>query len=387
MHIVHLIGSLEQGGAESFLVRLVAAVARHEPGWRQSVWTLTADGPLGADARAAGAEVRTFGITRTPRGLTRLAAMAATVARARCSLVQCWMYHAELVGAAAWGLGSRVPQIWSLRQSRLSADANPLATRVLMRLCAAASSRVPAAIVANSHAALDAHRAIGYRAPHMPVIHNGVDTAVFAPDVEARRRQRAAWGIDDATVLVGCLARVAPVKGHAQLLEAAARLAADPSLPPWRLVCVGAGAERGDPGFAALLRRSGLGERCLAAGPARDPAATLPAFDIAVSSSLGEGFPNAVAEGLACGVPTVATDVGDTQVLFADRSWLVPPGDAAALAAALARVLRLPEAARRAVGLAARDHIAAHFRIDDAVAAHIALYRRLAGPAPGGAPL
>lgn len=381
MHVVHLIGSLERGGAESFLARLVTAVAGREPQWRQSVWTLTAPGPLAGEVRAAGIDVRAFGMTKSPAGLSRLAGMARAVARERPSVIQCWMYHAEAVGTLARVLGAKAPQIWSLRQSRLSGDANPLATRLLMRLCAAASSRVAAAVVANSEAALDAHRAIGYRAPRLPVIRNGVDTRAFAPDADARRRQRQAWGVDGGTILIGYLARVAPVKGHTYLLRAAARLAADETLPPWRLVCVGAGTARDDPSFAALLHDSGIADRCISAGPSSAAAAVLPAFDVAVSSSLGEGFPNAVAEGLACAVPTVATDVGDMRVLLADPSWLVPPGDDAALAAALARMLRLPADVRRALGTAARAHIDAHYRFDDAVDAHIALYRALAAAA------
>jgi glycosyltransferase involved in cell wall biosynthesis len=373
----HLIGSLDRGGAERFLVRLVTGIAEREPTWRQSVWTITNNVPLATGLERAGVEVRTFGASKSLDGIVRLAALPRTMANEPCSLLQCWMYHAEVIGLISRMRGARAPQVWTLRQSRLSSDANTLMTRLLMRVNAWGSRHVPAAIVAGSQAALDAHRAIGYRAPLMPTIRNGVDVAQFAPTAEGRARRRAAWGLDADTIAIGYLARVSPVKAHGDLLAAAAHVVGTPGLPPWRLVLVGSGTARGNEPLASMIREAGLDAHVICAGVDADPAAALAGFDIAVSSSRGEGFPNSVAEGLAMGIPTVATDVGDTRVLLDDSPYLVPPAQPEKFAAAMTTLLRLPVSERRALGTSLRRRAEQHFDIDAAIDAYAALYRQI----------
>jgi glycosyltransferase involved in cell wall biosynthesis len=379
MHIRHLIGSLERGGAERFLARLVAGIAEREPSWRQSVWTLTSSVPLAPDLQRVGVEVRAFDGGKSIAGIVRLAAVSRAMATEPCSLLQCWMYHAEVIGMISRWRGAAAPQVWTLRQSRLSGDANDPITRLLMRVSAWGSRRVPAAIIAGSDAALEAHRAIGYQAPLMPTIHNGVDTARFAPAPGTRAQRRTAWGLEGDVVAIGYLARVSPVKAHDDLFAAMTQLAAMPGLPRWRLILVGSGTAPGNEPLATMIRASGLGARVVCAGPDADPAAALTGFDIAVSSSRGEGFPNAIAEGLATGLPTVATDVGDTRILLSDSPYLVPPAQPAALAAAIADLLRRQPAERRALGDSLRHRVQREFRIDDAIDAYAALYRSLAG--------
>ena len=384
MHVRHLIGSLDNGGAERFLVRLIAGLAEREPTWRQSVWTLTRNAPLAPGVQRMGAEVRTFDGGKSLNGLAGLASLPRAMANEPCSLLQCWMYHAEVMGAVSRLRGARAPQVWTLRQSRLSADVNSFTTRLLMRVSAWSSRQVPAAIVSGSHAALDAHRAIGYRAPVMLTIHNGVDVAQFLPDLEARARRRATWRLDPQTIAIGYLARVSPVKAHHDLLAAAARLVATPGLPSWRVVLVGKGTAPEDEPLATMIRTARLETHVVSAGVDEDPAAALAGLDIAVSSSHGEGFPNAVAEGLATGLPTVATDVGDTRALLGDSPYLVPPAQPERLAAAIAALLRLHASERRALGDSLRRRVERNFRIDDAIDAYAELYRRVVGRSAGG---
>jgi glycosyltransferase involved in cell wall biosynthesis len=377
VHIVHLIGTLERGGAELFLRRLCRGLAQLEPSWTQAVWVLGARGSLADDFDAAGVAVRPFGLTKSPAAACTILRLVAALRASRASVLQTWMYHADAVGIAAHLLGVRIPQVWSLRQSNLAADVNRADTRAVIKACALASSRVPAVVVAGSAAALEAHRAIGYRAAHFPVIHNGVDTGRFRPDQPRRSAVRRAWGLADDTLVFGYLARFSPVKGHDVLLDAAARFGATQPTLDWRLVLVGEGASLDDPAFAAGIARRGLKHRVLAPGAAAAPETVLPGFDIAVSSSLGEGFPNGVAEAMAAGLPIVATDVGDTRQLVGDTGWIVAPGDAAAVAEAMREAAGAGTSGLGARGEAARYRVEHHFREIDAVRAYAALYRTL----------
>ncbi len=379
MHVVHLIGTLERGGAELFLERLCGGLTRLEPSWTQEVWTLGGRGSLAAGIEASAVPVRAFGVTKAPSAPWRGLQLLRELRRSRASVLQTWMYHADAVGIASNYLGLRIPQVWTLRQSNLSRDVNRRETLAIIRACAWASSRVPAVIVSGSHAALAAHRAIGYAAARMPVVHNGVDADRFAPDEGTRADVRQQWGVDDDTVTLGYLARVSPVKAHDVLLAAAALLKQRAaSLPAWRLVLVGHGASLDDSGFATDVARHGLTGHVITPGTQPQPERVLPAFDVAVSSSLGEGFPNALAEAMACAVPVVATDVGDTRELVGDTGRLVPAGDPSALADALAATLRDGPEARRANGLASRARVIEKFLETDAIRAYAEIYRSVA---------
>ncbi|MEA2754542.1 MAG: hypothetical protein QOJ54_831, partial [Aliidongia sp.] len=200
-----------------------------------------------------------------------------------------------------------------------------------------------------------------------------IDTDYFMPDPVARSRQRSAWGVTDAAPLIGMAARFDPMKGHEVFLAAASLLLR--RRPAARFVLIGDGS----PSYAESLhikaRQFGLNPSLIWAGDTPDMAAAYNALDLAtLSSTEGEGFPNAVAEAMACGVPVAATDTGDTARLIGETGAVVPPGDPAALADAWDRLLASDHAA---LGHAARQRILTEFdsrrALDDNLRALMAL--------------
>jgi glycosyltransferase involved in cell wall biosynthesis len=131
----------------------------------------------------------------------------------------------------------------------------------------------------------------------------------------------------------GIVARLDPMKDHPTFLEAAARVASAQDAA--RFVAIGSGPAA----YAARLERhpaaKRLGGRLVWAGDVDDMAAAYNALDALVLSSTGEGFPNAVAEAMACGVPCAVTDAGDAARIVAGTGRVVPTADPDALAAAM----------------------------------------------------
>jgi len=106
----------------------------------------------------------------------------------------------------------------------------------------------------------------------------------------------------------------------------------------------------------------------------------------AASAVGGEGFPNVIAEAMACGVPCVVTDVGDSAEIVGDTGIVVPAGDPEALAAGWERILSMPQAERARLGLAARGRIEERFDLASVTARYEELYRRLAAAGRRAAP-
>jgi glycosyltransferase involved in cell wall biosynthesis len=112
------------------------------------------------------------------------------------------------------------------------------------------------------------------------------------------------------------------------------------------------------------IGESGHGDRFSLLGRREDVPSVLNACDVVVSSSAyGEGFPNVIGEAMACGVPCVVTDVGDSRSIVGATGTVVAPEDAGALSAAVLELLAASPAARSDLGEGARLRIAAEFDI------------------------
>lgn len=317
--------------------------ALHSWGIPQHVVSLTDGGANFVVLEAAGIKVHVIapgGIVGAAASVLRLARL---IRRLRPAVLQGWLYHGDLFAA----LGHRMAGAprgtllaWGLRNSDIDHERYG---RLL--LLGRWLSGWPSLVVSNSQAGADFHRAKGYRPRRLVVIPNGIDTKRFRPDPALRASIRTEFGLAEAAIVAVHVARLDPMKDHPTLLAAAERA------PQFRFLLVGAGTETLTlpPNVTALGRRD-------------DPERIYAAGDIVLSTSaFGEGFSNALAEGMASGLVPVATRVGDTSLILADIGTLVAPGDAAGIATALAELAALPAPDRRSIGMAARRRIESTF--------------------------
>ena len=366
---MHVITDLDVGGAEMMLTRLTerATAAGHPP----TVVSLMEPGLLGQRIRDAGATVHSLGMPRRrpdPRGITRLREL---VEHERPDVLHCWMYHAMLVGTLAARGPRRPALVWNVRCSDMTRV--PMLTGLTVRLLARLSAR-PDVLVTNAETGREDHVRAGFRTEGWRVIPNGVDLGVYRPDPAARAEWRARLAQEEGQPLIGIVARVEEMKDHDGVLHALALL----RHPTARLLAVGRGAE----GLPDRAWRLCLGERIdgrlCAIEETADVPRLLPALDlITLGSAFGEGFPNVLAEGLATGLPCVATDVGDSRLVVGDCGRIVPPRRPDLLAGAWDELLALPAADFQALSRRARERSRC-FSLDRAVAAYDALHAELA---------
>jgi glycosyltransferase involved in cell wall biosynthesis len=368
MKILHVITGLERGGAERQLINLLRASIAH--GIQYEVVSLLDGGVYQGEVRSAGAELHTLNMTRNRISPSALFRLANLIRRSRPDIVQTWLYHADLIGLLAARLAGRFPVVWTLRSSELQLRHYSRLTRALSRL-----SHWPAAIVSNSTAGMDAHVEIGYRPRLARVIPNGIDTNTFQPSDSAREAIRAELGIGAATRLIGCIARRDPMKDHLNVFKAFAHVLGDA-----RLLLAGNGTEPGNHELCGQMRLAGLApERVIQLGERQDAHRIMAALDFFVlGSAFGEGFPNVIGEAMACGVPCVATDVGDSAAIVGECGVITPPKDPQALVAAMGRLLALSFNERRALGLRARDRIQKEYPLSKMLAGYVEVYALLA---------
>jgi len=204
------------------------------------------------------------------------------------------------------------------------------------------------------------------------VIPNGFDCQLFSPDENARQQVRTELGIADDQVLVGLVARFHPNKDHEMFFRAAAKVVqAHPNI---RFALLGADKTSEDPGLQKLVADYNLQSYVLLLQERSDMARFTNALDVSCSSSWSEGFPNVIGEAMACGVPCLATDVGDSAYLVADTGIIVPSRNADAFAEGLVRLIAAGAEGRRQMGKAARMRIEQQFSIPQMVRSFESLY-------------
>lgn len=205
----------------------------------------------------------------------------------------------------------------------------------------------------------------------------GVPATVVHPGVRVptlRERGRAS-----RSPTVGAVARLEPVKGLELLLEAARLLRS--GHPDLRVEMAGAGSAAA--ALQARTRVQGLESTVRFLGWSDDPAALYSGWDVVVVPSRREGFGFAALEAMASGLPVVASSTGGLPEIVVDgeTGYLVPPGDAGALAQRIGALLQSPERCAT-MGAAGRDRVRDHFSIERMADAMAGVYESvLAGPA------
>ena len=358
------------------LARLVARLDRRRIESR--VISLTTMGSIGHKIQEAGVPVFALGLRPGRAGPVALWRLAALLRRLRPDVVHTWLYHADLAGIMAGPLAHGPKIVWNIRCADLDPADHPWSLPLLLRTLAFLS-RYPAAIVYNSAAGRHAHEKLGYTPRRWEIIPNGFDTERFRPSSDARIELRRELGLNPGALVVGLLARMHPMKDHATFLRAAA-IAAQ-SRADVHFVAAGRGVA-GDAALEAMVADLKLGDRVRLLSERNDAPRFLAGLDVAVSSSYGEAFPNVVGEAMACGTPCVVTNVGDSAQIVGDAGLIVPPRDAAALAAGVMRLLTLGPVSRDSVRLAARERIKSRFSLSAVADKYEQLYRDVAGHPP-----
>lgn len=332
--VAFLIRSLHCGGAERQLVTLAKALAKE--GFNLTVLFFYPGGTLEKDLKDSGVQL----ISLEKRGRWDIVGFFWRLVR-HLKHINPNILHGYLGVSNLLTLGLKpffpsAQMVWGVRASNVDLSRYDWLSRLTFQL-ECFLSRFADLIIVNSHAGRAYHLAHGFPAKKMVVIPNGIDTECFKPSLEARVRVRAEWGIPDQKILIGLVGRLDPMKDHPTFLRAVGLLYQERQ--DVCFVCVGTGAENYAQELYQLTHELNISDQVIWTGARADIPAVYNALDIVVSSSYGEGFPNVIGEAMACGIPCVVTDVGDSAWIVGDTGLVVPPRNPEALKTAIAQLI------------------------------------------------
>jgi glycosyltransferase involved in cell wall biosynthesis len=365
LRVLHMVGSLELGGAQKLTALVAAGLDRSR--FEVSVLNLSSGGAYSEYLRERGVPVTDLGmgsagglrgLARNLRGFLRL--IRFLFKRPRWDIVHTHLFRTSLLaaiparvaGSRLFGTVHRIYYPWQPPVERLLAPLHE-------------------AIVVDSFAVgriLQA--ATGIREDRYVVIHNGIDRDEFTA-APSSGNAREGLSLPKAAIVITEVAHLEPHKGQLHLLRAIGRLGRDDVV----LLLVGDGSSR--PRLEHEVERLGLAERVLMLGARRDLPAVLAATDILALPSTFEGFGIVQAEAMYLGIPVVGGDRGGATEVIVDgvTGYLVPFGDEVSLTDRLGRLVGSADL-RAAFGRAGRARVVRHFTCEAMAARYAALYER-----------
>lgn len=337
MNIVLFIGALNSGGAERQTVVLAKELG--ELGHVVSIVTLFSGGAIAKDL--SGAVNVTHDWIWPQKGSTMWKVFVQLIyspTRLReflrgSDIIYSMLEVTNFISWAATRFNKETTLVWGIRSSKVSYFWKMSA---FDKLCSLVSPTVQL-IIANSNAGLRACAERGYRARKSVVVENGIDTDKFRPNASLGGDIRSEMLDTEHDILVGIVGNLTPAKDHSTFLYAAAKVIE--VRKGIKFVCIGGG---GKSYFNQLQKEAlnlGISESVCWLGSREDMPVVYNSLDLMVSSSSSEGFSNVIGEAMACNIPCVVTDVGDSARILGDSERVVAPGDSQGLSAVIIKTL------------------------------------------------
>lgn len=373
MRVFHLITSLNRGGAEMSLVRLL----NNNGASNENVWVVTLLSSAGLEGAFASTNVKICHLRLDrPMGVVRMLrflwSFVFTSGESGSSVVVCWMYHSCVLGMLLKLLTrGRTSLIWNVRQCLGDVRSESWSSRICLYLMRRFYKACDS-LISNSGVALLQHIHFGIACSNRRVIPNGY--SIIDSDVSEATSLREMCKVPARSLVIGHLARFHPVKDHITFCKALNLVFKQVDFA--EAILVGKNILVAKPLLLKEIAPEYF-DRIHFWDEIEDSSWGIKSFDIFCLTSLSEAFPNVLAEAMSHAIPCVATDVGEVRNLSTEGCFIVPPADPQALAKQLVQLAHLPKNERVKFGIINRQKIQENYSMSSVVRSYQNLFNQL----------
>lgn len=349
--ILHIINGLGSGGAESMLYKLLKYSDKEK--YQHEVLSMLDEGDFGNRIRELGVKVHCLNLGS--KNILTSIINTRKIAKS-FDIIDTWLYHADLLGFLIAKISLRRKLIWNVRHSGLEKGTNKPRTLRIVKLNSLLSRHVDL-ITFNSNQALQNHLEAGYSNKNHIVIPNGFELDKFEFSLDNRLRVRQELGLNEEKAII-TVGRWNIQKDYYTLFKSLYELKTQNI--EFKMIMVGAELNYSNIELVELMNKYDLNNSVMLLDKRTDIPALLSAADIYISSSLGESFSNSIGEAMACELPCVVTDVGESKLMVGSTGRIVGAKDYMDMSKQLSYYLKKSDLNRN---LAARERVIDNYDI------------------------
>ena len=332
MKIVHIITGLGDGGAEHVLFK----ICKYDTKNKHIVISLKGPGKYFSLLKKLNIKVYFFDFKFY--SIHKFFHLIKLLRHLKPEIVQTWLVHADFLGSIASKFAGINNIIWNVRYSNIEIGKAKFSTIFIIRLLSLMSHFVPKLIITVSKKAKKIYEKIGYNKKLFEYIPNGYDLSTLKISKNLKNNFKKKYKINNKIPLIGNVSRYDPQKDHFNLLKALSII--KEKKINFFCILVGTNIDSKNIDLVYEIKRLKLNGNVKLLGQTNDISMVMNSLDLHVlSSSYGEGFPNVVAEAMACGTPCVVTEVGDSSLIVGKTGWIVPPKNPVRLSKAIENAL------------------------------------------------
>jgi len=333
MRILHIITSLGDGGAELTLYK----ICKYDKKNKHIVISLKDKGKYFSLLNKLDIEVYNLNINIF--SLYKFFFLIKIIRSLKPNIVQTWLVHADFLGGIASRLAGIKNIIWNIRYSNIEIGKSKLSTIFIIIVLSKLSYIIPQSIIIVSKKAKEIYEKKGYDKKKFKFIPNGYDLSILKINRIQKINFRKKINIKKKIPLIGTVARYDPQKDHLNLLNALSLIRSKNI--DFSCILIGSNVDQKNIDLVSQIKKLKLSNFVRLLGRSQNISKVMNGLDLHIlSSSYGEGFPNVIAESMACGTPCIATNVGDAAFIVGQSGWIVPPNDPIKLSKAIEIALK-----------------------------------------------
>ena len=332
MKVVHIITGLGDGGAEHALFK----ICKYDILNKHSVISLKGPGKYFSLLKKNG--IKVYCLNLRFFSIHKLILLIKLLRSLKPDIVQTWLVHADFLGSIAARIAGIKNIVWNVRYSNIEIGKAKLTTILIIRILSMLSYLIPKFIITVSKKAKKIYEIVGYNKKIFKFIPNGYDLTILKINKLQKINFKKKIKIKKQIPLIGNVARYDPQKDHLNLLNALSLIQSKKI--NFFCVLVGSNMDQNNIELISEIKKLKLSNHVKLLGQKDNISEVMNGLDVHVlSSSYGEGFPNVVAESMACGTPCIVTDVGDSAFIVDKTGWVVPPKNSIKLSKAIEKAL------------------------------------------------
>lgn len=334
-------------------------IIKHSPNPSEHrVLSLIAGGFFEQKIRELGCIVESLDMTKNPLTFSPFRILR-IIKDARPDVIQCWMFHANIIGGFFGRLAGVKNIVWGIHHSMTKYDRKIL--HLINKIGALMSYNFCDTVICCGIRPLEVCKQTGYCPKKLRCVFNGFELDNFFYDLEGRNRIRKEFGISEDSFVVLNMAAYRAQKNHNGVLRIFSKLYKKNK--DSRLILAGYNIKK-EGTLADISKSLGIDEKIVFAGYRTDARALYSAADVVILASFTEGFPNVIGEAMLCEKPFLSTDVGDCAFMLGHNDWAFELSDEDGFAEKLFEFSKMPKSELKACGEECRKRIVDNFDIE-----------------------